>query len=67
VPSAEQEEARRRGARWDGEHETWYLPEGVDRSGFDQWLPAPPGPNRRTPEWFVAARRSMAEILKALS
>jgi hypothetical protein len=67
VPIREQEEAQRRGARWDGEQKSWYLPEGVDRTGFDQWLPTLPSPNRRAPDWFLAGRKSMAEILKALT
>jgi hypothetical protein len=67
VPSGEQEEARRRGACWDGGQKSWYIPEGTDCIGFEQWLPASPAPNRRAPEWFLASRKAMAEILKELT
>ena len=53
VPFSEKEEARRRGARWDAEQKTWYVPEGVERTGFEQWLPAPQSPNIRAPGWSL--------------
>jgi hypothetical protein len=67
VPYTEQEEASRRGARWDAEQKSWYLPEGIDRTGFEQWLPAPQAPNRRATDWFLAGRKSIAAILKDLA
>jgi hypothetical protein len=67
VPFTEQEDAKRRGARWDGEQKSWYLPAGIDRTGFEQWLPTPQTPKRCAPEWFLAGRKSMAEILKSLT
>jgi hypothetical protein len=67
VPLSEQEQAQRRGARWDAARKCWYLPEGVDRSGFEQWLPTPPAPHRRAPDWFLAGRKSIAAILKDLT
>lgn len=67
MPIKEQEQAKQRGARWDGEHKCWYIPEGTDRMGFEQWLPTPQASNRRAPEWFLAARKTMAELLKELS
>lgn len=53
VPFTQKDEARRLGARWDGERKTWYLPEGVDRTAFTQWLPTPPSPNIRAPGWSL--------------
>jgi hypothetical protein len=53
--------------RWDGEQKTWFIPEGVDRTGFEQWLPTPPAPNPCATDWFLAARKDIAEILKELS
>jgi hypothetical protein len=67
IPFTEQEQARRRGARWDGERKTWYLPEGADRAGFEQWLPTAHSPKRRAPDWFLAGRKSIAAILKDLT
>jgi hypothetical protein len=67
VPFREQEQARRRGARWDGAQKSWYIPEGIDRTGFEQWLPTSQAPKRRAPDWFLAGRKSMAQILKDLS
>ena len=53
VPFREEEEARRHGARWDGEQETWYLPEQVDR--------------KTTLSDLLALRHQIAEILKDLT
>ena len=39
VPYAEKDEARRLGARWDGERKTWYVPAGVMLTTFERWLP----------------------------
>jgi Domain of unknown function (DUF5710) len=67
VPSTEQEQARRRGARWDGEQKSWYIPDGIEHTGFEQWLPTSQAPKRRAPEWFLAGRKSIAAILKELT
>jgi len=40
VPFSEKEDAKRLGARWDSSRKTWYIPEGVDASGFNRWLHA---------------------------
>lgn len=39
VPYAEKDEARRLGARWDGERKTWYVPAGAMLTTFERWLP----------------------------
>jgi hypothetical protein len=39
VPYAEKDEARRRGARWDAERKTWYVPPGSLLTVFERWLP----------------------------
>ena len=39
VPYAEKDEARRLGARWDGERKTWYVPAGAMLAIFERWLP----------------------------
>jgi len=52
VPFTQKDEARRLGARWDGK--TWYIPAGVDRTAFEQWLPTPQPPNIRAPGWSLA-------------
>ena len=39
VPYAEKDEARRLGARWDGERKTWYAPAGSMLTTFERWLP----------------------------
>jgi Domain of unknown function (DUF5710) len=53
IPFSEKEEAKRRGARWDSEKKTWYIPEGIERSAFEEWLPTPQSPNIRAPGWSV--------------
>ena len=67
VPFKEKEQAWRRGARWDGAQRIWYIPDGVDHTGFEQWLPPPRSPNMRATDWFLAGRKSIAAILKDLS
>jgi hypothetical protein len=53
VPFSEKGEAKRRGARWDGERKTWYIPEGVEGAAFERWLPTPESPNIRAPGWSL--------------
>lgn len=53
--------------RWDEEQKIWYIPEGVDRSGFAQWLPPARSPDMRARDWFLAGRKNIAEILKELT
>jgi len=38
VPFIEKDQAKRRGARWDGQ--TWYIPAGLQLEPFSQWLSA---------------------------
>lgn len=39
VAYAEKGMAKARGARWDPEVRSWYVPEGLDLDGFAEWLP----------------------------
>ena len=39
VPFAEKDEAKRLGARWDGERKLWHVPDGVDAAHW-RWLPS---------------------------
>jgi Domain of unknown function (DUF5710) len=45
----EKDEAKRRGARWDGAARSWYAPPGSDLARFREWLPPvlPDGPRCR--------------------
>jgi Domain of unknown function (DUF5710) len=41
VPYARKEEAKALGARWDPSLRTWFVPPGIDLTGFDaKWLPS---------------------------
>ena len=43
VPFSEKDEAKRAGARWDGEARRWYAPKpGI--AGLERWVPRPPLP-----------------------
>ena len=46
VPFPEKDEAKRLGARWDAQLKRWYIPEGMDHTAFDKWLPKPPSRKR---------------------
>lgn len=56
VPFAEKSEAKQRGARWDRQQQTWFIPRGVDATPFAKWardattaaVEAPP--NQQAPE-----------------
>src|SRR4051812_25169174 len=39
VPYAEKDQAKVRGARWDGENRTWFAPPGTDLKPLKRWLP----------------------------
>lgn len=54
VPFAEKDEAKRLGARWDGERKVWYVPEGIDAAAFSKWTPKTPDINIRAASYFVA-------------
>lgn len=54
VPSSDQDQARRLGARWDGLRKTWFIPEGVDPAALAAWLPQPHSPNIRASSWALA-------------
>lgn len=38
VPFDDKEEAKSKGARWDGDKKTWVIPEGVDKKPFEKWM-----------------------------
>jgi hypothetical protein len=40
VPYAEKDQARALGARWNPVRKRWYVPDGVESSPFEKWLPA---------------------------
>jgi hypothetical protein len=52
VPYEEKDAAKRLGARWDANAQTWYIPAGVDPAPFDRWRDAnrtpPPEANAPT-------------------
>ena len=54
VPFAEKDEAKRLGARWDGERKLWYVPDGVDAGAFGRWLPSEPDIGVRSSSYFIA-------------
>lgn len=54
VPFAEKDEAKRLGARWDGERKLWYVPDGVDAGAFGRWLPSEPDISVRSNSYFIA-------------
>ncbi|MBR4876494.1 MAG: hypothetical protein IKU14_02120, partial [Rhodocyclaceae bacterium] len=38
VPWTDKDEAKRLGAKWDGQVKAWYVPAGVDPKPFEKWL-----------------------------
>ncbi|QJQ02338.1 conjugal transfer protein TraC [Herbaspirillum rubrisubalbicans Os34] len=54
VPFSEKDEAKKLGARWDGQGKVWYVPDGVDASAFERWLPSEPDSNIRSGSYFIA-------------
>jgi len=39
VPFREKDAAKRLGARWDATRKIWFVPDGVDTTAFQKWLP----------------------------
>lgn len=39
VPYSEKDRAKALGARFDGEHKSWFIPAGLDSDPFNYWLP----------------------------
>ncbi|WEV50260.1 DUF5710 domain-containing protein (plasmid) [Acinetobacter sp. ESL0695] len=39
VPFSEKNEAREAGAKWDKNEKSWFIPENVDTTPFEKWLP----------------------------
>jgi hypothetical protein len=54
VPLPEKDQARQLGARWDPQNSTWYVPDGVDATPLQKWIPAPQSPNILAEHWFLA-------------
>lgn len=54
VPFAEKDDAKRLGARWDGERKVWYVLDGVDAGAFGRWLPSEPDIGVRSSSYFIA-------------
>ena len=54
VPFAEKDEAKRLGAHWDVGRKVWFVPEGVDPSVFERWLPSEPNISIRAGSYFIA-------------
>ena len=78
VPFSEKDEAKRAGARWDGEARRWYAPR-PGMAGLDRWSPRPPLPELLPGEdrtfgaglfvdmipascWFTSARTGIAPV-----
>ena len=55
VPYREKDAAKAKGAKWDPEKRSWYVPAGVDLAGFGKWLGN--GGRQKTPEGHIAAVR----------
>lgn len=53
VPFSEKDEAKRLGARWDGQKRLWFVQDGVDLTPFGKWLPQPPAINIRADFYYV--------------
>lgn len=58
VPFAEKDDAKRLGAKWDGERKVWYVPDGVARDAFERWLPDDPDFTVRADRYFIARSRT---------
>ena len=78
VPFADKDEAKRLGARWDGEARRWYAPR-PEMAGLARWAPQPPLPELLPGEdrsfgaglfvdmipascWFTSARTGIAAV-----
>lgn len=53
VPFEQKDEAKKRGARWDNQKKTWYIPEGVAHEPFGRWLPNFPDINVRARVYYI--------------
>lgn len=53
VPFAQKDEAKRLGARWDGQQRVWYVPDGVDPTLFGKWVPELPDINIRASSYYI--------------
>jgi hypothetical protein len=53
VPITEKDAAKHLGARWDSQNKTWYVPDGIDATPLQKWIPVqrPPTSERSTDIW----------------
>ena len=58
VPFGEKDEAKRLGARWDGDRKVWYVPAEVNPSAFGRWLSGVSDINVRASIYFIAQSES---------
>jgi hypothetical protein len=65
VPFAEKDAAKHLGARWDSQNTTWYVPDGIDATPLQKWIPVHcrPTSEQSTDIW----RRAHTPVLTRLS
>jgi len=39
VPFKDKDKAKQLGARWNAEKKSWYVPDGIQLTAFEKWLP----------------------------
>ena len=39
VPFKDKDKAKQLGARWNAERKSWYVPDGIQITAFEKWLP----------------------------
>lgn len=66
VPFKEKEEAKRAGAKWDKSRTSWYVPAGVDKKPFDQWMGMPVLPTNDVAKQFADALHENGLILDGM-
>lgn len=53
VAFTDKEQVKQLGARWDSEKKIWFIPDGVDTTLFQKWLPKKLDINIRSPSYFI--------------
>ena len=53
VPITEKDAVKHLGALWDPQNKTWYVPDGIDATPLQKWIPVhcPPTSERSTDTW----------------
>jgi hypothetical protein len=54
VPFSEKDEAKRQGARWDGDRKVWFIPDGGNPIAFKRWLIGQPNISIWSNRYFIA-------------